>query len=182
VADHNGLNGRYEVPHLCMVTFTSQVRTHATKSAYNLSKPKLTNAIWGAGLSFSKCHAELKVPVDPHTPGIFDEEEFNRAARFWTYGYDIYTPNRVYVLHDYTGSQQHNPHAQSWGSVICPSRRGTTRRTGSVLFTPFEMSSLRRTVPWGCITLSNRLLEMIPGSRPPSRWCILSPSNSQLTD
>ena len=108
------LNGKHEVPHLCMVTFTSQVRTHATKCASNLSKPKLTNAIWGAGLSFSKCHAELKVPVDPHTPGIFDGEEFNRAARFWTYGYDIYTPNRVYVLHDYPGSQ-HNPKTSSWG-------------------------------------------------------------------
>jgi hypothetical protein len=114
--NNNGLNGRYEVPHLCMITFTSQVRTHATKCAYNLSKPKLTNAIWGAGLSFSKCHAELKVPVDPHTPGIFDGEEFNRAARFWTYGYDIYTPHRVYVLHDYPGSQQQNPHAGSWGN------------------------------------------------------------------
>lgn len=99
------LGGQHEVPHLCMVTFTSQVRTHATKCARNLPKPKLTNAIWGAGLSFSKCHAELKVPVDPHTPGIFDGEEFNRAARFWTYGYDIYTPHRVYVLHDYPGSQ-----------------------------------------------------------------------------
>jgi hypothetical protein len=114
--DHGGLDGKYEVPHLCMVMITSQVRTHATKCAYNLSRPKLTNAIWGAGLSFSKCHAELKVPVDPHTPGIFDGEEFNRASRFWTYGYDIYTPNRVYVLHDYPGSQQRNPHAGSWGT------------------------------------------------------------------
>jgi len=75
-----------EVPLLCMVTFTSNVRNHATKAADSLVKPKLTNAIWGAGLSFSKCHAELKVPVDPHTPMIFDGEEFNRAARFWTYG------------------------------------------------------------------------------------------------
>mmetsp|Transcript_16144 Transcript_16144/g.29265 ORF Transcript_16144/g.29265 Transcript_16144/m.29265 type:complete len:636 (-) Transcript_16144:70-1977(-) len=108
------LNGVHEVPHLCMVIFTSQVRTHATKCARNLSKPKLTNAVWGAGLSFSKCHAELKVPVDPHTPGIFDGEEFNRAARFWTYGYDIYTPHRVYVLHDYHGSQS-NPKTTSWG-------------------------------------------------------------------
>jgi len=97
------------------VIFTSQVRTHATKCAYELSRPKLTNAIWGAGLSFSKCHAELKVPVDPHTPGIFDGEEFNRASRFWTYGYDIYTPHRVYVLHDYPGSQ-HNPKTSSWGT------------------------------------------------------------------
>ncbi|KAL3807889.1 hypothetical protein ACHAXA_009653 [Cyclostephanos tholiformis] len=109
------LNDRHEVPHLCMVIFTSQVRTHATKCAYELSRPKLTNAIWGAGLSFSKCHAELKVPVDPHTPGIFDGEEFNRASRFWTYGYDIYTPHRVYVLHDYPGSQ-HNPKTSSWGT------------------------------------------------------------------
>lgn len=49
-----------------------------------------------------------------HTPGIFDGEEFNRASRFWTYGYDIYTPNRVYVLHDYPGSQ-HNPKTAGWG-------------------------------------------------------------------
>ena len=97
---HDGLNGVHEVPHLCMVVFTSQVRTTATKCARNLSKPKLTNAVWGAGLSFSKCHAELKVPVDPHTPGIFDGEEFNRAARFFTYGYDIYTPNRVCKSYD----------------------------------------------------------------------------------
>ena len=67
-----------------------------------------TNDIYlllGAGLSFSKCHAEKKVPYDPHTPHIFDGEEFSRAIRFWTHGYDIYSPNRVYVLHDYTKSQ-----------------------------------------------------------------------------
>ena len=70
-----------------------------------LPVPKLTNGIWGAGLSFSKCHAERKVPYDPHTPYIFDGEEFSRAIRFWTYGYDIYTPHRVYVVHDYHRSQ-----------------------------------------------------------------------------
>ena len=69
---------RNEVPHLCMVTFTTNVRNHATKCAFDLPHPKLTNAIWGAGLSFAKCHAELKVPVDPYTAGIFDGEVFNR--------------------------------------------------------------------------------------------------------
>jgi hypothetical protein len=76
-----------------------------TKCARMLKSPKLTNAIWGAGLSFSKCHAERKVPYDPHTPHIFDGEEFSRAARFFTHGYDIYTPHRVYVVHDYKKSQ-----------------------------------------------------------------------------
>eukprot|EP00550_Attheya_septentrionalis_P002641 CAMPEP_0198289800 /NCGR_PEP_ID=MMETSP1449-20131203/7874_1 /TAXON_ID=420275 /ORGANISM="Attheya septentrionalis, Strain CCMP2084" /LENGTH=596 /DNA_ID=CAMNT_0043988189 /DNA_START=109 /DNA_END=1896 /DNA_ORIENTATION=+ len=107
------LGNAHEVPHLCMIEYTSNVRVWGTKCARNLSKPKLTNAVWGAGLSFSKCHAELKVPVDPHSPYIFDGEEFNRAARFFTYGYDIYTPNRVYVLHDYVRSQ-HNPVTASY--------------------------------------------------------------------
>ena len=110
------VNHRYEVPHLCMVKFTENVRTHATKCAQNLSKPKLTNAIWGAGLSFSKCHADLKVPVDPHTPGVFDGEEFNRAARFFTHGYDIYTPHRVYVLHNYHKSD-YDQGGFSWVSL-----------------------------------------------------------------
>lgn len=107
------LNGKHEVPHLCMVTFTSSVRTHATKCAQNLSRPKLTNCVYGAGLAFSKCHAELKVPVDPHTPYVFDGEEFNRGARFFTHGYDIYTPNRVFVLHNYHESQS-NPKTGTW--------------------------------------------------------------------
>ena len=115
--DHLGEedNGKshHQAPHLCMITYTSNVRTHATKCVNDLSKPKLTNAVWGAGLSFSKCHADLKVMVDPHTPHIFDGEEFNRAARYFTYGYDVYTPNHVYVLHDYHKSQS-NPIMHTW--------------------------------------------------------------------
>jgi len=66
-----------------------------------------------AGLSFSKCHAERKVPYDPHLPGIFDGEEFSRAARLWTYGYDIYTPHRAYAFHDYRSSFL-NPVKEEW--------------------------------------------------------------------
>jgi hypothetical protein len=103
-----GVNGLHEVPHVCMITFDGAnglIRNWGTKSARNLPRPKLNNAVWGAGLSFSKCHAERKVPYDPHTPHIFDGEEFSRAMRYWTSGYDIYTPSRVYVVHDYQVSQ-----------------------------------------------------------------------------
>lgn len=64
------LGGVHEVPHLCMVKFTSSVRTHATKMAQNLSRPKLTNAVYGAGLAFSKCHAELKVRLSASNSSI----------------------------------------------------------------------------------------------------------------
>ena len=103
-----GTNGLYEVPHLCMVTFSGSygmVRNWGTKCMRSMPKPKMTNMVWGAGLSFSKCHAERKAPYDPHTPHIFDGEEFARAIRFWTWGYDIYTPHRVFVVHNYKDSQ-----------------------------------------------------------------------------
>lgn len=106
--DSKGLNDVHEVPHLCMVTLDGSnglVRIWGTKCARGLQRPKLTNAIWGAGLSFSKCHAERKATYDPHTPFIFDGEEFSRAIRFWTWGYDIYTPNKVLVVHNYKVSQ-----------------------------------------------------------------------------
>ena len=111
-----GVNQRHEVPHLCMVTFNGQggmVRNWGTKCAINLNKPKLTNAIWGAGLSFSKCHAERKTPYDPNLPFVFDGEEFSKASRLWTYGYDMYTPHRVFVFHDYHTSQTDSNHF-SW--------------------------------------------------------------------
>ncbi|EJK62671.1 hypothetical protein THAOC_16708 [Thalassiosira oceanica] len=72
----DGSNSVHGVPHLCMVTFTSQVRTHATKSALILANPSL-RMILRSWFEFSKCHAELKVQVNPHTPGVFDGEEFN---------------------------------------------------------------------------------------------------------
>ncbi len=28
-------------------------------------------------------------------------QEFTRAARLWTHGYDMYTPNKDLVFHDY---------------------------------------------------------------------------------
>ena len=112
--DSKGINNLHEVPHLCMVHFSGTfdlVRNTDTKCARMLPRPKLNNIVWGAGLSFSKCHAERKVPYDPHTPGIFDGEEFNRGLRFWTYGYDVYTPHRVYVVHNYKKSQSDPKHA-----------------------------------------------------------------------
>lgn len=103
-----GLNNLHEVPHLCIVGFHGSgglPRNFGTKCMRMFPRPKLTNAVWGAGLSFSKCHAERKVPYDPYLPGIFDGEEWSRAVRFWTYGYDIYTPNKVYISHNYKKSQ-----------------------------------------------------------------------------
>jgi Glycosyltransferase (GlcNAc) len=80
----------------------------------NAKKPKLTNLVWGAGMSFQKCHAELNVPYDPYLDNVFDGEETSRGIRFFTHGYDVYTPDKVLVTHDYEGHQS-NPIIHSWG-------------------------------------------------------------------
>jgi hypothetical protein len=102
------------VPNLCMVTFTSSIRNWGTKECKYLAKPKLTNAMWGAGLSFHRCHAELVVPVDPYLDNVFDGEEGSRGIRFFTHGYDVYTPDVVLVTHDYK-THQGNPVVHTWG-------------------------------------------------------------------
>jgi hypothetical protein len=73
------------------------------------------------GLSFHRCHAELNVPVDPYLDNVFDGEEGSRGLRFFTHGYDVYTPDRVLVTHDYKGHQG-NPVVHTWG------RRGQGRQ------------------------------------------------------
>lgn len=102
-----------EVPNLCMVGWTNTFRNWGTKACKNLIEPKLTT-LWGAGLSFSRCHADLLVPVDPYLDNVFDGEEFSRSLRFWTHGYDVYTPEKVMVMHDYK-KHQSNPVVHSWG-------------------------------------------------------------------
>lgn len=103
-----------EVPNLCMITFTSTWRNWGTKFIRNAKKPKLTNLVWGAGMSFQKCHAELNVPYDPYLDNVFDGEETSRGIRFFTNGYDVYTPDKVLVTHDYVGHQS-NPVIHTWG-------------------------------------------------------------------
>jgi hypothetical protein len=109
---------RREVPHLCRTTFGERniPRNTIAAAAYRLDRPKLTN-LWGAGMSFAKCHAERRVPNDERMLHVFDGEEFSRWARFFSWGYDTYTPSRALVFHDYTPVPHH------WGGTVNKARQ-----------------------------------------------------------
>ncbi|CAK4238704.1 unnamed protein product [Aphanomyces euteiches] len=100
----------YHLPHNCQTTRGTNglVRTVAADIIVQPKFPQLT-ALWAGGFSFSKCHAEKRVPVDPHMLWMFDGEEFLRASHLWTAGYDIYSPSRTgsVVYHNYTQSSNH---------------------------------------------------------------------------
>jgi hypothetical protein len=55
-------------------------RNSQAKAARMLTAPLLTT-LWAAGLSFSRCHFERRVPNDPNLPFVFDGEEFSRTLR-----------------------------------------------------------------------------------------------------
>ncbi|KAF1317618.1 Glcnac transferase, partial [Globisporangium splendens] len=92
-------------PHLCTTIRGANgcVRNEGASMISGSKFPQLS-ALWGAGLSFSKCHAERRVPIDSHTLWMFDGEEFLRASHLWTNGYDMYSPSELgsVVYHNYS--------------------------------------------------------------------------------
>lgn len=94
---YKNANNHWEMPHLCGASISrGSVRNHQAKAAANLERPIIA-PLWAAGLSFSKCHAELNVPNDVHLEHVFTGEEFARGARLWTNGYDFYTITRPII-------------------------------------------------------------------------------------
>jgi len=64
--------------------------------------------------------------VDPYLDNVFDGEEGSRGIRFFTHGYDVYTPDRVLVTHDYH-THQSNPVTHTWGRNKKPADAGNLR-------------------------------------------------------
>jgi hypothetical protein len=93
------------LPHLCTTIRGGNgcVRNEGASMITGSKFPQL-GALWGAGLSFGKCHAEKRVPIDSHTLWMFDGEEFLRASHLWTYGYDLYSPSELgsVIYHNYS--------------------------------------------------------------------------------
>jgi hypothetical protein len=63
-------------------------------------KPRLMSQLAG-GFNFGSCSQAKEVRNDPYTPYLFHGEEYSRAARLWTSGYDFYTPSDDIVFHWY---------------------------------------------------------------------------------
>ncbi len=56
-------------------------------------------AVTTGGFVFAKAEAMLEVPYDPYI--YFIGEEISMSARYWTHGYDIFTPTKPILFHLY---------------------------------------------------------------------------------
>jgi hypothetical protein len=54
---------------------------------------------WAAGCSFTLGAAIREVPYDPFCPYVFVGEEMAMSARYWTHGWDFFTPQINLIYH-----------------------------------------------------------------------------------
>ncbi len=79
--------------HSQVPVFHSRACTEEERQAPSLS------AIISGGFVFGPASAMLEVPYDPFI--YFIGEEITMSARYWTHGYDIFTPSRTMMFHLY---------------------------------------------------------------------------------
>jgi hypothetical protein len=81
-------------------TFHHKVPTFHSRSCTEEERlnPSLSPIVSG-GFLFSRAAAMLDVPYDPYI--YFIGEEITMSARYWTHGYDIFTPTKSMVFHLY---------------------------------------------------------------------------------
>ncbi len=73
---------------------------HSRVLPYEMRPPvPLPSAFVGAGCLFTPGEALAEVPYDPRL--YFHGEEITMAARLWTHGWDLFTPNDILLYHDY---------------------------------------------------------------------------------
>ena len=93
------------VPRGCAVEFLEVQLPHydlrGDGKVENIKTPLLAHT-WSPGMSFSKCHLEESAPYDGFQPYVAGVEAFARYARFWTRGYDVYTPTQNIVYSNYS--------------------------------------------------------------------------------
>mmetsp|Transcript_9181 Transcript_9181/g.8941 ORF Transcript_9181/g.8941 Transcript_9181/m.8941 type:complete len:552 (-) Transcript_9181:79-1734(-) len=111
-----------KVPRNCAIDFLEVEKLPHYHSRWadgkvdKLNKPLLAHT-WAPAFSFAKCHLEESAPYDGFTPFVSsDVEAFARFARFWTRGYDVYTPtqNIVYTKKEGQPNEMQNEWLTKW--------------------------------------------------------------------
>lgn len=80
-------------------------------------KPTPTSYI-AAGFLFGPGQTIADAPYDPHI--YFQGEEITLACRLWTHGWDLFTPNKHIIYHDYTNRPNRIRHWKDdldWGKL-----------------------------------------------------------------
>ena len=93
ITDHGPYKLIFNIFHNKIPSFHSRSCTEEERLSPSLS------TIVSGGFLFSHATAMLEVPYDPYI--YFIGEEITMSARYWTHGYDLFTPTKSMVFHLY---------------------------------------------------------------------------------
>ena len=94
------------VPTICKSFFNDR-NMISFLGAHNITinEPK-PNAYIAGGMFFAESYFLKEVPFDPNLSYLFVGEEILHSVRFWTHGWDIYTPTENVIFHFYTREKE----------------------------------------------------------------------------
>lgn len=95
------------LPRICKAFFNDKGMISFTGSEIMDSENKFYNTPFiAAGMFFCESYFLNELPFDPNLPYLFTGEEILLSVRFYTNGWDIYTPTENVIFHEYIRSEK----------------------------------------------------------------------------
>lgn len=102
---YNAQDDKNTVPTICK-SFFNDDKIISFEGAKNITTDKSQAprpaAYIAGGMMFAESSFLKEVPYDPNLPYLFVGEEILHTVRFWTNGWDIFTPSENVIYHYYT--------------------------------------------------------------------------------
>lgn len=95
------------VPRMCKSFFNDRgmISFMGAESLDTNNVPYMTPYVAG-GMFFCESYFLKELPFDPNLPFLFVGEEILHSIRFYTHGWDIFTPTENVVFHEYTRAEK----------------------------------------------------------------------------
>lgn len=90
------------VPTMCRAYFTDRNMISIEGAEHQSHNNYYETPYLASGFFFCEYTFLLELPYDPNLDYIFIGEEIEHAIRFYTHGYNIFTPNKNIIYHEYT--------------------------------------------------------------------------------
>lgn len=96
-------NEKTQVPRMCKSFFNDRKMISFMGSEILDTNNEFYQTPYVAGgMVFSESYFLNELPYDPELPYLFVGEEILHSIRFYTYGWDVFTPNENIIFHEYT--------------------------------------------------------------------------------
>jgi len=95
--------GQYNVPRLCKSFFNKRdMISFLGAETMDTKKEFYQTPYVAGGMVFSESYFLNELPYDPELPYLFVGEEILHSIRYYTNGWDVFTPDENIIFHEYT--------------------------------------------------------------------------------